>query len=135
MTAPLVWLELGAARLVVLLLPFRVYAVWFGAAAPLDTPPPPLTIAQQSAAKSVRRRIQALAQLTPWRALCLEQAIVAGFLLRRRHVPHVIYFGVCKPQDAMKAHVWILAGPVGVTGAKNRRAFTIVAAHAHEGRG
>lgn len=54
---------------------------------------------------------------TPWRSDCFPQALAARVLLRAAGVPHVVTFGLRRGEtDALKAHVWVAAGPVAVTG-------------------
>ena len=62
-----------------------------------------------------------------WRNKCLEQAITAKKMLKKRNINSTIYFGVRKPEDKLEAHAWLKVGEVFVVGQKGYQSFTIVA--------
>lgn len=120
------WL-LGMARLMVLLLPSAVYSRLFGR----DMGVLPLSLLVDAERRLQARRIgnviAAMANVTPWRSLCLEQALAAQFLLRWYRIPSVVYFGVARGNDkTMRAHAWTCVGPVFATGGSSFSQFTVV---------
>jgi Transglutaminase-like superfamily len=120
------WL-LGLARLMVLLLPASVYSQRFGR----DMGILPLSVlvseGQRMRARRIGNAIAAIANITPWRSLCLEQALAAQFLLCWYRIPSVVYFGLARDASAsMRAHAWTCSGPVFVTGGNSFAQFTVV---------
>ena len=68
--------------------------------------------------------------VVPWRSVCLDQAIACMFMLSRRKIPFVIFFGVCKDpdkKDKMKAHAWIQCGDRVLIGETDDNQFRVVA--------
>jgi hypothetical protein len=120
------WL-LGIARLMVLLLPASVYSRMFGH----DMGVLPLSLLvnndQRLLARRVGNVIAAIANITPWRSLCLEQALAIQFFLRWYRIPSVVYFGVARDDgQTMRAHAWTCVGPVFATGGNSFSQFTVV---------
>lgn len=117
-------LWLGLARLVVLWLPIRWLRPFLGpvnqamkvpdesgrAAQPAARPAQAETIAQ------VRWMLRWASRYTLWDSNCLARSIAGRMVLRRRGIASTLYLGVAKEGDQMKAHAWLLAGQVGVTG-------------------
>lgn len=62
-----------------------------------------------------------------WRNKCLEQAITAKKMLKKRNINSTIYFGVRKSEDRLEAHAWLKAGEAFVVGQRNHETFTVVA--------
>ena len=132
---PLALLLLGAARLAILFLPFRWYVGWLGAPTELEENALPLDDAQDAISRSIGRAVRATAGVTPWKSVCLPQAIAASILLKLRRIPHVTHFGLAPGEAApdsapMKAHAWIIAGERIVTGAPVLPEYRIVASFA-----
>jgi hypothetical protein len=49
--------------------------------------------------------------------MCFEQGLAAQFMLRRRSVPSVLYYGAAAAdQSGLSAHVWVRDGCVDVIG-------------------
>jgi hypothetical protein len=120
------WL-LGVARLMVLTLPASAYSRLFGR----DLGVLPLSLLVENEPRLRARRIgnviAAIANITPWRSLCLEQALAIQFFLRWYRIPSVVYFGVARDEDnAMRAHAWTCVGPVFATGGNSFSQFTVV---------
>jgi hypothetical protein len=78
--------------------------------------------------------IQAVAGHTPWRSKCLEQAIAAKAMLRRRGVQNTLYLGVALdasgPHRRIIAHAWVRSGTVHVTGGAGVDDYAVVASYA-----
>jgi hypothetical protein len=120
------WL-LGFARLMVLALPASVYSWLFGR----DLGVLPLSLLvdvdQRQQARRIGNVIAAIANVTPWRSLCLEQALAMQFFLRWYHIPSVVYFGVARDgAEKLQAHAWTCVGPVFATGGNSFFRFTVV---------
>ena len=51
--------------------------------------------------------------------------------MRLARLPYIMHFGLAKnnnpdEMDPLKAHAWVTAGPVAVTGGRSLRQFTVV---------
>ena len=122
------WLLTGIARLVVLTLPFRMFAQGLGAHHGVSAFIPLLDGKQQARALSIGRAVRMSSTLAPWNANCQAQAIAARCLLSLYRVPYAIFYGIAKdPIEQMKAHAWVCSGPIQVTGGYGFDEFTVVA--------
>lgn len=122
------WLLTGLARLLVLCVPFKRFAPHLGQHHGIAAFIPLLDDEQQIHALSIGRAVRMASTLAPWNANCQAQAISARCLMRLFSVPHAIFYGVAKdPVEHMKAHAWVCAGPVQVTGGYAFDEFTVVA--------
>jgi hypothetical protein len=113
-------LLLGLARLLVLLVPFRMYARAIGRDGESPDAPPPQVVHR------VRRAIESVSGHVPWRSKCLEQALAAKAMLRGRGIPSTLYLAVAR-DVALEAHAWVRSGNVYVTGEVAFDRYTIVA--------
>ncbi len=119
---------LCAARLAVLLLPFKTLAGKMGDHM-VETP----LIGHQpdnKAIQDVSRSIKKASLYTPCRSLCMEQALAASIMLKSRNLPATIYFGFQKDKQYgknIKAHAWIRSGETILTGGSGHRQFAVVA--------
>lgn len=124
-------LLLALARAAVVLLPFRITARAFGARM-AETPTE--DTAERADLRRIAWAISAVALRTPWRSKCLEQAIAAKAMLRRRGIASTLYLGVAKPSagnDApLEAHAWLRSGAVHVTGGARVDRYAVVASFA-----
>lgn len=126
------WLLTGMARLLVLCVPFKFFAVHLGQHHGIAAFIPLLDKKQQARALSIGRAVRMSSTLAPWNANCQAQAISARFLMTIFSVPYVIFYGVAKdPIEKMKAHAWVCAGPLQVTGGYAFDEFTVVAVFAN----
>jgi hypothetical protein len=117
-------LYLGLARLAVVTLPFRVLAPRLGvrrAETPATAPP-------RAATGCVGWAVARAARRMPWRCECLEQAIAAKAMLRRRRIASTLYLGVAR--DPVAAHAWLRVGSANVTGGQDVAQYAIVASFA-----
>jgi Transglutaminase-like superfamily len=116
---------LAIARLAVEALPFRYVARM--AALRLRHAEPPLAI-RTITARRIRWAIAACARRVPWRALCFEQGLAAQFMLRRRGIPSVLFYGAAPDdQRGLAAHVWVRDGDIDVIGCDIASRFAILA--------
>ena len=132
---PVAFVLLGAARLTILLLPFRLYARWLGrrddsraaSAAPADT----------QTAMDIARAVRAAAGITPWQSICLPQALAAVTLLRAFGLAYTAHLGVARGRSLdkpMEAHAWVRSGDVVLTGAGEIGRYAVVATYRGSGK-
>jgi len=121
-------LALAAARLLVLVVPFRLYSRVMGsdAESSQDATAPDVVHRVSRALESVSRHV-------PWRSKCLEQALAAKAMLRHRGISNTLYVAVAR-EVALEAHAWLRSGDVCVTGQAEFDRYTVVARFADEGR-
>jgi hypothetical protein len=118
----------GLARLLVLLVPFRLLAPGLGRHHAVSAFIPLLDQQQQAKALSIGRAVRMSSTLAPWNANCQAQAISARWLMGLFGLPYAVFYGVAKdPIEKMKAHAWLCAGPIQVTGGYAFDEFTVVA--------
>jgi hypothetical protein len=120
-------LLLAAARVVVRLVPFRIYSRVMGRDAESADAPAP------EAVHRVSRAIESVSGHVPWRSKCLEQALAAKVMLRGRGISNTLYVAVAR-EVALEAHAWVRSGDVYVTGQAEFDRYTIVARFADEAR-
>jgi hypothetical protein len=116
---------LAGARVAVVALPFHILARRLGArqAETLTTGP------LDPASRRVGWAIAAAARRTPWRSECLEQAIAAKAMLKRRGIEGTLYLGVA--QHPSEAHAWLRVGDRNVTGGTDVGRYAVVASFGH----
>lgn len=126
-----VWVVLGLSRLVILLFSFKRMAPWLGVPNGATPWVPLLDDLAQSRANHIRRVVQLVARYTPWESNCFPQAVTARVLLGIYGIPYVLFFGLARDtagkEQAMKAHAWVAAGKVRVTGGASFGQFAVVA--------
>ena len=115
---------LAFARLAVLLMPFPALARRLGA------PMQESTQDDDERFRPVLRRmawaIGAASRRAPWRCKCLEQALTAKMMLRRRGMASTLYLGVTRGESAsVQAHAWVRCGSYYVTGGEGA-GYTVV---------
>jgi hypothetical protein len=116
-------LALVAGRLTVLLVPFRVYSKVLGR--PMTESPQAATAAPESL-RAISEAIVDAGRRVPWTNKCVEQALAAKLMLRRRGLSNTLYFGVAR-DVTLEAHAWLRSGDVCVTGEAELERYTIVA--------
>jgi Transglutaminase-like superfamily len=118
-------LWLAIAGTVITVLPFRY--VGFLAARLI----PQLKLDYNARANKVGRvrwAITTTAARVPWRALCFQRGLAAQFMLRRRGIPSVLYYGAAQNDGkGLHAHVWVRDGDVDVIGGEIAHCFAILA--------
>ncbi|HEX8744014.1 MAG TPA: lasso peptide biosynthesis B2 protein [Thermoleophilaceae bacterium] len=115
---------LALARAAVIAVPFRVLARRLGVAqaeTPASAGPPPASLRVAWAVDAAARRV-------PWRSECLEQAIAAKAMLRRRGIESTLYLGMAR--DPVVAHAWLRVGDLNVTGGRDVGRYAVVASFA-----
>lgn len=83
---------------------------------------------QVARARDIGQTIQIASRYTPWESNCFPQAVVARLLLGVFGIPYVLSFGLMRDTATaeLKAHAWVAAGPVAVTGGRNDGQYTVV---------
>jgi hypothetical protein len=115
---------LAGAGVAIALLPFRYIGVL--AAFPLCWPTPPEQ-ARLITVRRVRWAIITTAGRVPWRCLCFQRGLAAQFMLRRRGVPSVLYYGAAQDtQNGLFAHVWVRDGNIDVLGGEISSRFAML---------
>lgn len=111
-----------AARMILLVLPFPRVARRLGDfVAPADPRVAERAAAttpdQAAAARTIGWAVRSAAPFMPFRSVCLQQAMAAQAMLRRRGIASVMHFGA-SPSGvrAIDAHAWLDAAGVKVTG-------------------
>lgn len=118
---------LGIARLAVLVLPFKWLAVSLGRH--MNESSKQICASDLRQARMVGQAIRSAANYTPWKSVCLPQAVAAQWMLTRRHIAGTLYLGVAKDEakpEKLSAHAWLRCGDIILTGAEGHRQFTVV---------
>jgi hypothetical protein len=117
------WLAL--AWIAIAALPFRYVGRLASRATHQQVPGPQVRVA---IVKRVRWAIYACARRVPWRAKCFEQGLAAQFMLRRRGVPSIVYYGAAPDNlRGLSAHVWVRDGDVDVIGCEIASRYAVLA--------
>jgi hypothetical protein len=118
-------LLLATAALFIRALPFRMVV----RCASLPVLTVELSLHMRAAAvKRIRWAIESSGRSVPWRAMCFEQGFAAQFMLRRRGISSVLYYGVA-PDVArgISAHVWVRNGGLDVVGCETASQYAVLA--------
>jgi hypothetical protein len=123
-----VWCILGFCKALIFIVSFRRLAVHLGH--PSGTCPwvSCINASQEERAREIGRVIRLAARYTPWQSNCFPQAIAARLLLGFYRVPFTLCFGLMRDATSgeMKAHAWVTAGRVYVTGGNSFLTYTVV---------
>lgn len=116
------------ARLAVFALPFRWLAVSLGRRMKeTSTQIDPIDLRY---AQVVGQAVCSAANYTPWKSVCLPQAVAAQWMLKQHRVAGTVYLGVAKDEskpEKLAAHAWLRCGNMIITGREGYRKFTVVA--------
>lgn len=74
----------------------------------------------------LRYRIYLISYKIPLFVRCFEKAIIARLYLRSNNVKSVIYFGIKKENDELKAHAWLIVDDFIVTGGEGHEEFKVL---------
>jgi len=119
---------LAVARLMVLILPFKWLAVSLGRH--MNESGTQVNPSDLLFALMVSQAVRSAANNTPWKSVCLPQAVAGQWMLKRRRIAATLYLGVAKNEnktEKLAAHAWLRCGDVILTGAPGHRQFTVVA--------
>lgn len=122
------WLILGLGRGAILLLSFERLVRILGLKSHVCPLTPLLAEGQREIALDLGRTILLASSYAPWRANCFPQALCAICLLRIYRIPHAVFLGLLRefPHGKIKAHAWVSAGEITVSGGGNAQPYTIV---------
>ena len=125
-----IWLALGVARAAILIVSFRRLSAYLGRALGASPWVPLLSTSQEKRASQVSTLVRMAAKYTPWESNCFTQALVARMVLGWLGIPCTMYFGLARDAGAdagkLRAHAWVAAGRVYVTGGLGHDKFTVV---------
>jgi transglutaminase superfamily protein len=94
----------------------------------MEQPTAVLEARQCDSALVVRRAILRIAERLPWHSSCLVRALAARIMLRRRHLPSVLQFGVGRTLTELSAHAWVRCGEINVVGTETASDYAPIAA-------
>ena len=128
-------LWLAVAWLALLVLRFRTIASHLGqsltpAQAVAKMADAPTASDAPTLARDIAGAVRLAAAHVPFPTFCLQQALAAKWMLRRRRITGVLHLGVATrkgPEGAMTAHAWLDAAGVEVTGCPVTSEYTEVA--------
>nr|WP_319565127.1 lasso peptide biosynthesis B2 protein [uncultured Rhodoferax sp.] len=122
------WLLLGISKALIFTISFRRLAPHLGQTIGVAAWVPLLDPAQQARAAQIGRAVRLTARYTPWNSNCFPQAVAARVLLGFYGIPYALHFGLMRDKQTleMKAHAWVAAGRVPVTGGVSFGQFTVV---------
>lgn len=121
------FLLLGLARFLVLTLPFKWLARTIGTH--MSESGQDINVIDFRFAQIIGQAVRSAANNTPWQSVCLPQAVVGQWMLKRRNIPGTVYLGVAINKtipDKLSAHAWLRCGSAILTGADGHRQFTVV---------
>lgn len=123
-----VWALLGLAKAAILIVPFHRIAPHLGRRMGVAPWVPLLAPAQEARALQIGRVVRLAARYTPWNSNCFPQAVAARVLLGLHGIPYVLNLGLMREPGTgeLKAHAWVSAGRICVTGGASFGEFTTV---------
>lgn len=122
------WLLLGISKALIFTVQFQKLAKLLGCSTEPVAWVPLLSVEQESRALMIGRAVRLAVAYTPWDSNCFPQAVAARCLLGLYGVPYAMFFGLRRDpatQD-MKAHAWVAAGKIRVTGGMGFGHYTVV---------
>ncbi len=122
----------GLARAAIVSLPLRRISPFFGRFYKTTTVSTLILPHQIRQAAILGRSIRLAARYTPWDSSCLTQAMVAKFWCSVFKIPYMFFIGFAKsPEEpsGYKAHAWVTAGPVAVTGGQGLLDYHVVSSY------
>jgi len=124
---------LGAARLLIMLIPIRYWRASLGQPTALRSS---FSMAHDPAVRSVTRAVRRAAGWLPLSLACLPRAMTVQWMLARRRIPSVFIIGLAEATDVRQApplHAWVEAGGRVVIGEETRRSYRSNLALQHGG--
>jgi hypothetical protein len=122
----------GIARASINLFPLRFLAPYFGQFYKTTTMSTIISNEQINQAKIIGKSVKLAAKYTPWNSSCLTQAMVAKFWCKYYKIPYVFYIGFAKSHiepSGYKAHAWITAGPLAITGGNGFLEYQVISSY------
>lgn len=125
------WLLLGLTRFVILMLPFPVVRTLLGSTDGVSPWLHRLSAPELARAHRIGALVRLAARYTPWTSNCFPQALTARLLLSATGLPHSIFLGLRREAGELKAHAWVMAGAIPVTGGHCFGSYAVVGCFAH----
>jgi hypothetical protein len=122
----------GMARALINLFPLRYLTPYLGTFGRITTVSTLISAKQMDQARQISKSVVLASRYTPWDSSCLTQAMVAKFWCWLYNIPYALYIGVCKSAEepsGYKAHAWLTAGPVAITGGDSWSEFQVVSSY------
>jgi hypothetical protein len=83
----------------------------------------------------VRWAVVACARWVPWRTMCFQQGLAVQFMLRRRGIPSVLYYGAATDDGrGLSAHVWVCDGDLNIVGGEIASRYAVLCTFPPQGR-
>jgi hypothetical protein len=123
---------LGAARILVKTTPENRLVSRMGGTrfdGPSEPSGKPAAQAHAATAERVGAIVERVARTTPWRSMCLEQALAGKWMLRRRGIDSTMYVGMARRGEQFVAHAWLVSQGQTLTGAGTTVYATLAAFH------
>ena len=76
--------------------------------------------------KTIGWSVSTVARYTPWKSTCLAQAFSGKWMLRQRGIKSTIFIGVLPLQNELKAHAWLKAGDLILTGEREMEPYHVI---------
>jgi len=123
-----VWLAL--ARVAILVTGFRALSRRLGV--PMQESTETDDDRHRPVLRRIRWGIAAVSRRAPWRCMCLEQAVAAKMMLRRRGIASTLYLGVARQQTgaSIQAHAWVRCGSYYLSGGEDHARYAVVSTFA-----
>lgn len=130
----LAWFLLWAARIAIALCPLRFLARLYGRDCGASAYIPLACDADIARACQIGTAIALAAKYSPSSANCYPQALLARLLLWISDVPHALFFGIERGSSSsdLKAHAWVMVGPVPVAGGHGFEHHAVVRCYVSE---
>jgi hypothetical protein len=127
------WLFLGISKALIFSISFKRLAPYLGHSVGTKPWTPMVNAVQEVRARQIGQAVRLAARYTPWDSNCFPQAVAARLLLGLYGIPYAFYFGLMRDPDSpdIKAHAWVTAGKVRVTGGRSFGQFTVVGVFCH----
>lgn len=121
----------GLVRLLLLKMPFKKLQPYLGKVN--EESSEDKTNQEYEVAKQVSQIVDLVSHHTLWESKCLVQAIVAQYLLKKKHISTTLYLGVCRDKSGeLKAHAWLRCGQMIVTGERYKKGYKEVSKFSNE---
>ncbi len=115
-------------KIMVVALPFRITQQILRLRAQATQDPILSDIAPNVTVQTVFRTIDSISRRVFWTNTCLVRSITIKLMLRRRHIPSVLYLGLAKDVSGqLKAHAWLRIPSTNQVYDDGSRDFTTVA--------
>ena len=134
------WVALAIADGLLRRVPFRRLSRRLGADAGPVRLAPILDARQLLRAELIRTTVSVAAGYAPFRSDCLRQALVSAWICRLHRVPYALHLGAriggdtAEASEGLKAHAWVVSGPIAVCGGGGTSRYAPLACFVHEVR-